>query len=195
MIRTLLFIILIGNVVVSCSLFETRTPEEPLENQTKYPPPVSPQILVENFIRSLNEKNINEYSKLFSNDSSNRYKFYPSAEAISIFPDVFEFWDIKNETIFAQGLFNKFLGKDAPILTLSNSEFNYVLPDSVVFLSDYELIINSSDNSVNNIYKGSLKFCLINYPSATWQIVLWFDYKTLFDGFPSWSILKAKLKS
>ncbi len=179
----------------NCGLFETRTPETPEENSQNYPPSVSPQILIDNFVKSLNFKNINAYSLCFVNDDSRTFNFTPAAEAMSIYPDIFENWDLVSEKLFAQNFFSKFASEDYPTFTLSNQNFISILPDSAAFISDYEMIVNSRDNSINNIYKGSLQMILVLNTNGIWSIYRWSDLKTKDDGFPSLSILKAKLKS
>lgn len=194
--KTLSYCILfIITLLISCNLFETRSPETPERSSQNYPPSVSPQILIDNFVKSLNFKNITAYSVCFANDGERAFNFVPAAEAVSIYPGIFDNWDLTSEKLFAQNFFSKFGAEDYPTCSLSNHNFISVLPDSAVFVGDYELTVNSRENSINNIYKGSLQMVLVPSIRGIWLIYRWYDLKTKNDGFPSLSILKAKLKS
>lgn len=194
--RTFLYYILLMIILfASCNLFETRSPEPPEGSSQNYPPSVSPQILMDNFVKSLNFKNIAAYSVCFVNDGNHAFNFVPAAEAVSIYPGIFDNWDLASEKLFAQNFFSKFGTEDYPSFSLSNQNFISVLPDSAVFVGDYEMVVNSRENSINNIYKGSLQMVLVPSINGIWLIYRWYDLKTKNDGFPSLSILKAKLKS
>lgn len=179
----------------SCSIFETRTPEEPEGNNPNYPPPTAPQITMDNFLRSFNQKNITNYLACFSNDSLQKFLFFPSSDAFSLYPNLFDLWDINSEIDFAQNLFNKFPPESFPVLLFNNSNFSTFSPDSVLFATDYVAEINSKDNSINNSYKGSAHFVLIIEKNGLWKISRWFDFNLKNENFPSFSFLKAKLKS
>ncbi len=182
-------------LVTSCNLFETRSPEPPEGSSQNYPPSVSPQILIDNFLKSLNSKNITAYSVCFINYGDRSFNFIPSAEAVSIYPGIFDNWDLASEKLFAQNFFSKFGAEDYPTFSLLNQNFVLILPDSAVFVGDYEMVVNSRENAINNIYKGSLQMVLVPNTNGLWLIYRWYDLKTKNDGFPSLSILKAKLKS
>ncbi len=186
-----LFLILFS----SCSLFETRTPEEPEGNNPNFPPPTTPQITMDNFLRSFNQKNIINYLSCFSDDSLQKFLFFPSPDAFSLYPNLFDFWDIKSEIDFAQNLFNKFSQESFPVLLFNNSNFSTFSPDSVLFATDYIAEINSKDNSINNSYKGTAHFVLKIDKNGLWRISRWFDFNLKNENFPSFSLLKAKLKS
>lgn len=188
-------VLLIIISLAGCNLFETRPAEPPEGSSQNYPPSVSPQILIDNFVKSLNFKNITAYSACFINDGDRTFNFVPAAEAVSIYPGIFDNWDLASEKLFAQNFFNKFGAEDYPRFSLSNQNFVSILPDSAVFVGDYEMVVNSRENSINNIYSGSIQVVLVPSINGIWLIYRWYDLKTKNDGFPSLSILKAKLKS
>lgn len=179
-------------ILISCSLFETRTPQEPDQTNQNFPPAVSPQILIDNFIKAFNQKNIVAYTNCFSEVP--KYQFIPSADALNIYPGIFDDWEIEDEKSFANNLFNKFLQETNPNLVLSNPSYSSPNPDSTLFLSGYQCEINSTENAINQIYSGRLQFTLVKNQKGTWAISRWIDLKSGAKEIPSISILKAKLK-
>lgn len=179
-------------LLISCSLFQTRNPEEPEPSNQSFPPAVSPQIVVDNFIKSFTQKNIVAYSNCFSEEPG--FQFIPSPEALNIYPGIFENWGIDEEKLFATNLFNKFLEEKFPLLFLSNTNFTSPNPDSNLFFADYKIEINSTETSINQNYIGKLQFTLIQNKKGIWSISRWIDFKSGTMEIPSISTLKAKLK-
>lgn len=179
-------------LLISCSLFQTRNPEEPEPGNQSFPPAVSPQIVIDNFIKAFSQKNIVAYSNCFSEEP--RFRFIPSPDALNIYPRIFENWSIEEEKLFATNLFNKFLKETSPILSLSNTNFTSTNPDSTIFFADYKIEINSTETSINQNYIGKLQFTLIQNKKGIWSISRWIDFKSGTIEIASISTLKAKLK-
>ncbi|MGQ9819129.1 MAG: hypothetical protein ACUVQ1_04305 [Candidatus Kapaibacteriales bacterium] len=176
----------------SCSLFQTRNPEEPEPGNQSFPPAVSPQIAVDNFVKSFSQKNIVAYFNCFSDEP--KFQFVPSSDALNIYPGIFENWGIEEEKLFATNLFNKFLDGTYPVLVLSNTNYNSTNPDSTLFFSDYKIEINSTEISINQNYIGKLQFTLVQNNKGIWAISRWIDFNSGTLEVPSISTLKAKLK-
>ncbi|MGB9770706.1 MAG: hypothetical protein ACPLX7_01855 [Candidatus Kapaibacteriota bacterium] len=192
--KLVICVLLILLFSTACNLFRTRNPEEPNENNINYPPATTPQTLVENFTKSFNQKNIAIYQNCFVSDI-NAYKFYPSADAYSIYSSIFQNWNLNSEVTFAKNLFSKFSVEENPILTFSNHTFSAYSTDSTVFVADYEVVVNSKDNSINNSYQGKTQMVLTLDKSGVWKIIKWIDYSKQIDKFQTISFLKAKLVS
>lgn len=188
------FLLLINLIFPSCELFKTRTPEEPSESNLNYQPSTTPQILLENFIKSFNQKNLAIFQSCFESEPYT-YKFIPSSDALSLYHYIFLNWTINSEINFARNLFNKFSSQDFPNLVFSNSSFQNYSTDSTVYVADYELSINSKDNSINNIYKGTSQLVLVLDKTGLWKIIRWYDFSKQIDNFQTISFLKAKLSS
>lgn len=180
-------------IVISCGLFDTRTPENPNETNFNFPPATSPQILLDNFVNSFNQKNAAIYQSCFVPDG-NIFLFYPSYDALAIYSNIFQSWNLTSEFNFAKNLFSKFSPEEFPLFNLTRQSFSTLSTDSTIFIGDYEISIYSRDNSINNTYKGKMQLNLILEKSGTWKITRWYDYK-LVDNFPTISFLKAKLNS
>lgn len=179
----------------SCGLFQTRTPEEPVEDNTNYPPPTTPQIVIENFLRSFNQKNLTVYQSCFANEDETKFLFYPSSDVFSVYFDLFASWDLRSEIDFAKNLFSKFTSESYPVLLFNNPDFIAFSPDSTIFVSDYIVEINSRDPTINNSYKGTSQFVLRIERNGLWKITKWLDFLLKEENFPTFSVLKAKVKS
>ena len=179
----------------SCGLFQTRTPEEPVEDNTNYPPPTTPQIVIENFLRSFNQKNLTVYQSCFANEDETKFLFYPSSDVLSVYFDLFASWDLRSEIDFAKNLFSKFTSESYPVLLFNNPDFIAFSPDSTIFVSDYIVEINSRDPTINNSYKGTSQFVLRIERNGLWKITKWLDFLLKEENFPTFSVLKAKVKS
>ncbi|MFN3306362.1 MAG: hypothetical protein ACK42Z_04140 [Candidatus Kapaibacteriota bacterium] len=180
-------------MVNSCGIFDTRTPENPNDTNLNFPPATSPQILLDNFINSIHQKNATIYQSCFFSDG-NQYIFFPSYDALAIYSNIFQNWNLASEFNFAKNLFSKFNPEEYPIFNVSRHSFSNVSTDSTIFIGDYEISIYSRDNSINNLYKGKIQLNLILDKTGTWKIIRWYDYKQE-DNFPTISFLKAKLNS
>lgn len=179
-------------LLISCSLFQTREPNEPEPGNQSFQPAVSSQIVVDNFVKAFTQKNIVAYSNCFSEEP--RFQFTPSPDALNIYPGIFENWGINEEKLFATNLFNRFLDETSPLLILSNTNFTSTNPDSTLFFADYKIEINSIETSINQNYIGKLQFTLVQNKKGIWSIYRWIDYKSGTIEIPSISTLKAKLK-
>ncbi|MEJ5285852.1 MAG: hypothetical protein CH6_2949 [Candidatus Kapaibacterium sp.] len=188
------FLIVLLTSLCSCNLFQTRTPEEPNENSSNFPPATTPQTLVDNFTKSINQKNIAIYQNCLIQNIS-LFKFYPSADAFSIYSNIFQNWNLNSEITFARNLFSKFSNEESPEFIVNNPSFSSYSTDSTVFVADYELVINSKDNSINNSYQGTMQLVLVLDNSGLWKIVKWFDFRKQTESFQTISFLKAKLNS
>lgn len=187
-------LILITFTLNSCEIFKTRTPEEPSESNLNYPPSTTPQILIDNFTKSFNQKNIAIYQSCFFSEN-NSFRFYPSSDALSIYFNIFQNWNVNSEINFAKNLFSRFSSQDYPNLFLLNSSFQSYTTDSTVFVADYELSINSKDNSINYVYKGTSQLVLVIDKSGLWKIIRWYDFSKQVENVQTISHLKAKLSS
>ena len=80
-----------------------------------------------------------------------------------------------------------------PQLVLNNSRFEVLLPDSAVFVADYELIVEHQLNSVDKKFHGALQFTIYPRANGLWSIKSWYDLQNYQDSIQSWSFLKAQL--
>jgi hypothetical protein len=73
--------------ISGCGLFETRTPEYPDTDGGTFIPPTSPDIVIDNFVECIKNKNIDNYISCFVETG---YSFIPSSNASATFPSFFD---------------------------------------------------------------------------------------------------------
>jgi hypothetical protein len=80
----IIFVILF---ISGCALFETRTPEPPTGGTGTFVPPTSPEIVIDNFIDCIRNKNVDNYISCFADSG---FFFTPSSNAATAFPSFFD---------------------------------------------------------------------------------------------------------
>ncbi len=182
--------------ISACDMFSTRNPEEPDRGKSSYVPPTSPSIVVSNFISAIAEKNVENYLLCFA-DTSKSDKFYfqfkPTADAFSLYSSIFANWSIHSERNYFNKLINNIPADILPQISFKNTRFEVLLPDSAVFVADYELNIKHLINSVKKHFNGRLQFAIYPRDNGLWSIKSWYDYDVNKDTVQSWSFLKAQL--
>ncbi|MPM71848.1 hypothetical protein SDC9_118819 [bioreactor metagenome] len=177
-------------VFVSCTLFETREPEDPNADTKRLPPPTTPDILIDNFIESIKSKDIENYIACFHKTN---YLFIASNDAITKFPSLFDKWQIDNERSCFLA-FTTSIGKLASInLTFSNRNFETISTDSAILITNYSLNYDSQ-NIINqpDKYIGKLALTLLPVEGGLWTISRWQDFTVSNDTIKdTWSHLKA----
>jgi len=175
-----------------CDLFTTREAEPPNQSRSNYQTPVTPELLVQNFVNSLNDKNLENYLLSFSdpNFTSKIFTFSASSSAISQFPALANNWGVRNEEQYFNNLITK-VQKDQPItLNLSNVSSSSQ-GDSLFYTASYFINIPSISADIQSNYQGELRFNMIRDSRAIWTIYFWQDTKN--SNLPSWSELKGRL--
>ncbi|MDW8218898.1 MAG: hypothetical protein RML40_00055 [Bacteroidota bacterium] len=199
--RFSIWIMLIITTLWSC-IFVTRTPELPDTRRSSFQPPTSAQIVLSNFQAALREKNPENYVQcLVAGDTAStttgprRFVFEPSAEAAARFGGVFAAWSVARERQTFIALTAKIPSQSFPVLTLTNERFEFLSPDSAIFVSDYRLQPNYDMPGAPVEFAGTLRFTILSFPNGFWAISRWSDQKSnsaTAAALPSWSILKAQ---
>ena len=186
------FFILAVLFINGCDLFSTRDAELPNQSRSNYQTPVTPDILIQNLINSLNDKNLENYLLSFSdpNFTNKIFSFSASSSAISQFPALANNWGINNEQQYFNNLISK-VQKDQPItLNLSNISSS-PQGDSLFYTASYFINIPSISADIQPNYQGELRFSMVRDSRAIWTIYFWQDTKN--SNLPSWSELKGRL--
>ncbi len=186
---TLLFII------TGCELFSTREPEKPDMGEKTYIPPTEPEILILNFENSIKRLNADNYVKCFSDEIGNhpqRYKFFPTASALAMYPSMFDDWNIGSERRLINRISSHF-GSEPIQLVFPNRKPILETPDSAIFAADYVLTLPQKSQSQIIDFRGRIQLTLISKPNGLWYISRWFDYpaEQVDSENNTWSILKA----
>ncbi|MDP3147677.1 MAG: hypothetical protein Q8N83_00980 [Ignavibacteria bacterium] len=174
-----------------CDLFSTRDPEKPDQPRSNYQLAVTPEILLENFTNSLSEKNVQNYLNCFSDSafSGKEFQYFPSADANSKYPVLFESWSKKSEEQYFNNLISHIL-QDQPItFTKNNEKSSFSGDNSIVYTASYFLVVPHNDEISKN-FEGELQFTLVRDSREVWSIYIWQDINKS-SMTVSWSELKG----
>lgn len=174
----------------SCTLFSTREPENPITNRSAHQVPTSPDIVVQNLLTAIREKNPANYASCFVGDSvagiPTLYSFQPSADAQSLYPALFANWSVENEQRYFASLLLDLDNTTIPSVELQPSASTIVEPSSSIYTYDYTLIPQQQ------LYRGKMRLTIIRLANGNWAIHQWTD-----ESLPNqqseqtWSFLKA----
>lgn len=174
----------------SCTLFSTRTPEDPITNRSAHQVPTSPDIVVQNLLTAIREKNSANYTSCFVSDSiagiPTLYTFQPSADAQSLYPALFGNWSVENEQRYFASLLLDLASTTIPSVELQPSASTIVEPSVSTYTYDYTL------TPQQKAYRGKMRLTIIRLPNGNWAIHQWTD-----ESLPNqqtqqtWSFLKA----
>jgi len=180
-----LFVLFIG-----CELFNVREVQPPADARSNFLPAISADIVIQNLISSLSDKNTQNYISCLSNNKAKRFQFVflPSAEALSKYPVFLEDWSILQEEQYFNNVTFKLPEESSISLTLQDT-VKSLLGDSVYFSAKYSLTVPHTDISIPNVFQGEFKLKLFRDENNLWSIFFWQDIKN--SSLPSWSELKG----
>lgn len=185
---------LLSALILSCGLFEPRTPEPPSQSGLDYRPPTDPAIVIANLQSAIDQKNVANYSNCFADPSkvARAFAFIPSPEASAQFSGVFGSWSYSQELSYFQNLVAKSSPTGFSNLLLT-SKSSIVTADSVVYSYDYILTFEHTEAGFPKSARGNLQFTLGTDNSNFWIIYRWADFKTGNDF--TWSMFKGKFSN
>ena len=190
------FIIIIFSFFLnSCDFFSTRNSEQPNSGKTSFKPPTSYEIVLQNFINSITEKNVDNYIKCFSDTLQNeccKYTFYPSREAYDFYSSIFNEWDLTSERKYFSAFIASVQKETIPEIMLTQTDIDNIVADSAVLVRDYTLSFVRNLSGKTEKYSGRLIFTIIPGRNGLWSIFRWTDMKASSDSESNtWSLLKA----
>lgn len=186
--KFLLTILLFGLFVSGCDIFNTRDPENPEQSRSNYTTPLEREVLIDNLINSFSDKNADNYLKSFSEAgfTDKIFSFVPSSKALSLF-QIWDTWDRSAEFQYFNNLINQ-VPQELPITLVLSNQIYSPFQDGFIFTAEYSLSIPKL-NAEPDIYRGSLKFNLIQDNRSVWVIYFWEDIALQDET--SWSELKG----
>ena len=196
MTKIITIILLTIITLTGCGLFETREPETPDTGKSSFVPPTSPNIVISNFISAIDEKNVENYIACLADTAqSDEYYFYfkPTADAYALYSSIFGNWTLYSERNYFNTMISAMPADVYPDIKLINTRFEILLPDSAVFVADYDLTVQHSIASVEKRFSGTLQFTIYPRSNGLWSIKTWYDLQNNADTIQSWSFLKAQL--
>jgi hypothetical protein len=189
----LTIIILFSILFSGCDLFSTRSAEAPTQSRANFQQAITPQLVIENLVNSLQDKNVVNYLACLSNPAytKNVFTFSPSSPASSQYSS-FSDWSEKSEEQYFNNLVVK-IPSDLPItLELTNESYT-PLGDSTIYSASYTLNVPTQDQSLPSTYQGTLIFGMIRDSRSIWCIYNWQDSKSSSSSLPTWSDLKGRM--
>jgi len=189
-----IIIILMPIIITSCDLFGTRNPEKPDTVGTGYIPPTSYDVVIENLINSIKEKNLNNYLLCLSDSSFtgiSQFEFIADPQISAQFQGIFSEWNINSEEKYFTSMISSVLEETNPILNFTDSEYES-FNDSIIFNGNYFLSINFSDEQSEKNYSGNTRIVLKRSSSGFWYITSWYDFQSNENILFTWSFLKSK---
>jgi len=181
-------------IIAGCDIFNTRDAEKPTQPRSDFEPAATVDILIQNLVNSLKDRDVTNYLSCLSDTSftDKKFNFSPSNEAASTYPTLMD-WNRRNEEQYFTNMSIKVSSNSQIVLTLNeNSRNNF--GDSTFYTASYSLnlpFVNSSSEIIPQIYEGTLTFKMVRDSRSVWSIYYWQDNKTGIKQ--SWSDLKGSL--
>ncbi len=179
---------------ISCDIFEPRTPEEPTAARGNFIPPTEPEIVIDNFVNAIDERNSQHYIQCFIDPltSEKQFKFIPTQSALSQF-GVFDGWTVQDERNYFENLISNIPENAAFNLNLFDGGFEGQTSNEATYTAAYRLTAeHTNDGYPHFIFEGTLRFEMITDQSNNWVIHTWADLSD--DETRSWSELKGRFK-
>jgi len=176
----------------------TRTPEEPSGDRGTYEPPTSPLIVIDNLRNAVIEKNTQNYMLCLADPtrSSADFVLEPSAEVGARYQAVFASWSADKERQAFLSMTSRLPLDQRPNLQFTNSQVAFSSPDSLVWVSDYELSVQLNISTLPSLLTGTMALTILPEKSGLWSIARWRDAKRPGDTVEStWSLLKGQLSN
>jgi hypothetical protein len=199
--RTLFQILLLSLFLSlsACDLFNTRDPEDPNGGRDGFQPPTSAQIVINNFINSVQDKNKTNYLACFADTNAGdprMYEYLASSDAYVQYPTIFDDWTKFSEDQYFNTMISLLEDESKPKLTLRNrNTFDILLSDSAVLITEYILELEHNTEGLEKTFGGTLQLTLYPNDNNFWAISRWSDNKQSSElkVEASWSILKARM--
>lgn len=184
-----IFLLLVLAALPGCNFFSTRDPENPITNRSSFESPTSPEIVIQNFLGAIREKNPANYVACFVADTASintpAYVFEPSADAAGVYPLLFSMWTVEDEQRYFIALIPD-MKDHVPTIELTGSAAAEISPQSTIYTFDYVFI------PVSIPYKGRMRLTIVRLPNGNWAISRWTDEPAKMDQTEqTWSFLKA----
>ncbi len=178
---------------ISCNLFDTRDPENPVTDNQTSPPATTPDALIANFISSFQQKNIQEYEKLFADTTfhQQRFMFIPNQSAAARYLAVFSSWTKISELDY-------FRNAMTAVGSISSPQIAFSYPaqpvryqsDSALYTVNYTIFVPHNRTDVTTQFVGRSELYMSPNKNNIWMIYRWVDFETKKDS--SWSDLKGQ---
>jgi hypothetical protein len=178
-------------LLAGCGLFQTREPEPPVGTNGINPPAASPDMVLQNFVSAVQQKDLQDYQKLFSDTvtGTKAFVFVPTADASIRYNSVFARWSKSAESQYYQNVIASLPSTTFPSLAFLNPTIVRFQADSAIISTEYLLIVPHRLTTVTTTFTGRADFYTAPDRNQSWTIYRWVDFTTKRDS--SWSDCKG----
>ncbi|MFK7971917.1 MAG: hypothetical protein AB8F95_16235 [Bacteroidia bacterium] len=176
----------ISLVCVMASCLRTRPVEPPGGGSSDWVSPTDYQILLDNFQRSLAERNTQNLLRCLSEDS---YLFEPVASLFADNESIWRNWARQDERIWFENM-QAVLDITSNSLQLTEIDLQDVTADSLRYVGNYRLRITHTDTTLPTLFLGQIQFNMKVNAFNEWEISRWTDLEVTPDS--SWTLLKLR---
>ncbi|MDP1676732.1 MAG: hypothetical protein Q8L88_07665 [Bacteroidota bacterium] len=183
--------VILSFLFISCDLFDTRDPEQPDSGNQTLPIAFTKEILFSNFRDAFQQKNTDEYRKLFSDTATHaqRFAFMPSASAGTRYS--FSSWDKSLEDDYFRNIISSAgISSSFRFDLISIPKVISYQSDSAKYSLEYLLFVPHNRGGVTQQFVGNGDIYVSPDKNAIWRIYRWVDFETKKDS--SWSELKGQ---
>lgn len=178
--------------IISCNLFDTRDPENPITDNQTLPPPLTKEALYSNFQNSLQQKSIVEYEKLFADSSTHtrQFLFIPNQSAAVRYAAIFPAWTKTSEIDYFRNIVAAVGSSSIQFAVTAAPTILTYQSDSAVYTIQYSLFVPHSRPGITTQFEGRSELYMSPNKNNIWMIYRWIDFETKKDS--SWSELKGQ---
>lgn len=179
-------------LLLSCNLFDTRDPENPVTDSQTLPPPLTKEALFNNFQNALQQKSIVEYEKLFADTSAHKQQFFfiPNQSSAVRYSAIFPMWDKTSEADYFRNVITAIGASSIQFGLTASPQILTYQSDSAVYTIQYSLFIPHNRAGVTTQFEGRSELYMSPNKNNIWMIYRWVDFETKKDS--SWSELKGQ---
>ncbi len=188
MLPGVLFALLSLVLFPGCGLFETRTPEKPINKGGTYSQPDTPEQVVQNLQFAVREGNTLNYRRSISDD----LEYSPTARALAR-DAIWAGWSVTEEESYYSTLVSALSQGGTQSLELNDQTITAIDAQQSVLDATYVLNVDHNRPEIPKLVQGRLLWIIRQDSDGLWELVSWTDREV--GGEPSWSDLKAAFAS
>ncbi|NNE35124.1 MAG: hypothetical protein HKN13_07815 [Rhodothermales bacterium] len=169
----------------ACSLFSTRSPEDPLTDAGTFSQPDTPEQVVDNLISAIAELNTLNYRRSLNENLI----FHPTASAEAR-ETVFANWGRAQEEQYFSAASAAAIMNTGHGLVLNDRSFSIRSDTEFIFDATYVLTINHRQPAAPTEAQGRLQWIIVQGSGGLWDLMEWTDQE--LGSVQAWSDLKAE---
>ena len=162
-----------GAIFASCSLFDTREPEDPdTTTGPSFIQPDRPESVIENLTNAVRHMNADHYRRSLSGDE---FEYEPSTVAQSSSPATWTTWGFDQEQIYFSNMRADAEGRSGHNLQFDNESRGNVGENEEQYEADYTLTIRHNRSGLPEVAQGRIILTMVQAEDGQWSIRSWVD--------------------